>query len=212
MLSVLVAALPLAAAVPVAQAGSSASGAAGDRALAKKILPRVADFPTGWEINTDSTPADSGCFSKPENAHSPTARAQASPDFINTSTGERSGANVALFASAAGAKAALRAASAAAPIACYRATIEKVLGESGVSVTRFTRVPLAIQPLADSMTALRMTFDVEMKPDKGTLIIDLIFAQRRRALVSLGFNAQALRPSIYEERATAARALARVPG
>ena len=82
-----------------------------------------------------------------------------------------------------------------------------------LSVTRFSsRVPLAIQPLGDSMTALRMTFDVEREPDKGTLIIDLIFAQRRRALVSLGFNAQALRPSIYEERATAARALARVPG
>jgi hypothetical protein len=207
------AALSLAVTVPLAQAGGSSSGVTGDQALAKRILPRVADYPTGWEIDTGSTPSDSGCFSKPENAQAPTARAQASPDFIDTSTGERAGANVALYSSPARARAALRAVSAAGPLACYRTTIANVLRASGVTLTRFTRVPLTIQPpLGDAMTAMRMTFGVEKKPNKGTLIIDLIFAQRRRALVSLGFNAESSLPSKYDERATAARAIARVPG
>ena len=61
------------------------------------------------------------------------------------------------------------------------------------------------------MTAMRLTFNVRKGTSRAALVVDLIFAQRRRALVALGFNAQSSLPSVYDERATAAKAVARVP-
>ena len=75
------------------------SAAGGDQAIAKRVLPRVADYPSGWALDTIK-PSDSGCFSAPAKAHGPTARAQASPDFIDPASQERSGANVWIFPSA----------------------------------------------------------------------------------------------------------------
>src|SRR5450432_2699854 len=106
-------ALSVAAGSPLAHAGVPSSPAkAGDPLLAKRILTRIADYPGGWSINAGSKPSDSGCFSKPEQAHAPTARVQASPDFIDTSSQERSGANVSIYASPRSARAALRGVSA----------------------------------------------------------------------------------------------------
>ena len=99
----------------------------GDRALAKRILPRVADFPTGWEINTDSTAAGQRLLLE--------ARERALADRAGAGVAglhqQRRAASGPVRASRSSPRpparsAALRAASAASPIACYRATIEKV--------------------------------------------------------------------------------------
>jgi hypothetical protein len=58
---------------------------------------------------------------------------------------------------------------------------------------------------------MRLTFKVRKGAGRAALVVDLIFAERRRVLVSLGFDARSPLPSIDDERATAAKAVARVP-
>jgi hypothetical protein len=198
----------LAAAIAWPQA---ASAAAGDRAIAKRVLSRVADFPAGWTADATSKPSDSGCFSTPAKAQGPTARAQASPDFINQASQERAGANVWIFPSPRKARAALTAMTAAPPLACYRTTIRDVLTSSGITVTSFVKTPISLEKLGDSATAMRLTVAVRKGSQRAQLIIDLFYVQRRRALVAVGFNAQSSTPLVADERATVARSVARVP-
>ena len=125
--------LAASAGAPLAHASAPMShGKVGDPLLAKRILTRIDDYPGGWSINAGSKPSDSGCFSKPERAHAPTARAQASPDFIDTSSQERSGANVSIYASPRNARAALQAVSAPGR---SRATARRSRRRSGAPVS-----------------------------------------------------------------------------
>ena len=197
-------------ALVVAAVPQAASAAGGDRAIAKRVLPRVADYPSGWALDTIK-PSDSGCFSTPAKAHGPTARAQASPDFIQPSSQERSGANVWIFPSAAKARAALGSLTAARPLACYRTTITRVLTDSGLTVTSFVKTPIPLEGLGDSATGMRLTVAVRKGAQKAQLIIDLVYVQRRRALIAVGFNAQSSTPLVADERSTVARSVARVP-
>jgi hypothetical protein len=188
-----------------------AHAASGDQALAKRVLPRVADYPAGWAADPTSKPSDSGCFTSAANAHAPTARAQASPDFLNQERQERSGANVWIFLSAGKAHAALAAMTAAAPLTCYRKTISSVLTKAGLTVTSFVSGPLALGTLGDAAKGTRLTVGVRKGSDKAQLTIDLIFVQRRRALIAVGFNAQSSQPLLADERTPIARSIARVP-
>ncbi len=172
----------------------------------------MADYPRGWALDPTSKPSDSGCFSRPATAHAPTARAQASPDFINNTTQERSGASAWLFATAPRAVGALAAMTGAGPLSCYRTTIEAVLEKAGLTVTSFSSTPLALAPLGQSSRGFRLTVGVRKGADKAALVVDLLFARQDRAIVSVGFNAQSALPSVANERATVARSLARVPG
>jgi hypothetical protein len=190
---------------------SQARAASGDQELANRVLPRVADYPAGWAADATSKPTDSGCFTAAANAHAPTARAQASPDFLDQASQERSGANVWIFPSAGEARAALAAMTRAAPLACYRRTISSVLAKAGLTVTSLVTGPLVLGTLGDGAKGTRLTVSVRKGSDRAQLIIDLLFVRRRRALVAVGFNAQSSRPLLADERRPLARSVARVP-
>ena len=190
---------------------SQARAASGDQALANRVLPRVADYPAGWAADATSKPTDSGCFTTAANAHAPTARAQASPDFLDQTSQQRSGANVWIFSSAAGARAALAAMTGAAPLACYRKAVSSALAKAGLTVTSIVTGPLLLGTVGDGAKASRLTVSVRKGADKAQLIIDLLFVRRRRALVAIGFNAQSSRPLLADERLPLARSIARVP-
>lgn len=198
--------------VSLSTGASASSSVTGDPKLVKRIVSRVSDYPAGWALDPTSKPSDSGCFSTPATAHTPTARAQASPDFINNTTQERSGASAWLFASTPRAIGALASMTATGPLSCYRATIKAALEKAGLTVTSYTSKPLTLAPLGASSRGFRLTVGVRKGSDKAALIVDLLFAQQRRAIVSVGFNAQSALPSVADERATVAKSLARVPG
>jgi hypothetical protein len=186
------------------------SRAGGDQAIAKLILPHATDYPVGWKVEAGSTPSDSGCFSAVERAQGETARATASPNFVDPSGSQRSSASVSLFPSAAKAHAALRAVVSSAPLACYRKTVSGVLAKAGLKVTRLTTAPLVYARPEDPPTAARrLEVGVRKGAESAVLTIDLIFVQQRRALISVGFTTQSLPLVRADEHTTLARAIAR---
>jgi len=205
-------ALVLAVAVSAAAAGPSLAqaGRRGDQAIAKVILPHATDYPVGWKVEAGVTPTDSGCFTAAEKAQGETARATASPDFVDATGSQRSGASVSMFPSSQRAHAALVAVVSSAPLACYHATISRALAKAGLTVTRFTVAPLAFKRPGDTPTAARrLEVGVRKGADTATLTIDLIFVQQRRALIAVGFNAQSTPLVHADEHTTLARAVAR---
>jgi hypothetical protein len=186
------------------------AAAGGDQAIAKMILPRASDYPLGWKTEAGSKPSDSGCFSAVEKAHGETARATASPNFVDATGSQRSGASVALFPSPQKAHAALRAIVSEPPLACYRKTVSRALSTSGLTVTGVTTTPLAFTRPGDTPTAARrLEVAVRKGASSATLTIDLIFVQARRALISVGFNAQSTPLARADEHTTLARAVSR---
>jgi hypothetical protein len=205
-------ALVLAVALSTSVAGQSPAHAdsRGDQAIAKVILPNATDYPVGWKVEAGSTRTDSGCFTAVEKAHGETARATASPDFVDATGSQRSGASVSMFPSARRAHAALVAMVSSPPLACYRATVSHALTQAGLEVTSFTIAPLAFKRPGDTPTAARrLEVGVRKGANSATLTIDLIFVEQRRALIAVGFNAQSTPLVHADEHTTLARAVAR---
>jgi hypothetical protein len=174
------------------------------------ILPHASDYPLGWKTEAGSKPSDSGCFSAVEKAQGETARATASPNFVDATGSQRSGASVAMFPSPQKAHAALRAMVSGPPLACYRRTVSSVLATAGLTVTGLTTMPLAFTRPGDAPTAARrLEVGVRKGASSATLTIDLIFVQQRRALISVGFNAQSTPLVRADEHTTLARAVSR---
>jgi hypothetical protein len=115
-----------------------------------------------------------------------------------------------MFPSPQKAHAALRAMVSGPPLACYRRTVSSVLATAGLTVTGLTTMPLAFTRPGDAPTAARrLEVGVRKVANSATLTIDLIFVQQRRALISVGFNAQSTPLVRADEHTTLARAVSR---
>ena len=85
-----------------------------------------------------------------------------------------------------------------------------MLAGAGLTITSLTTAALALTRPGDTPTAARR---LEVAVCKGascaTLTIDRIFVQQRRALISVGFNAQSTPLVGADEHVTLARAVRR---
>ena len=189
---------------------SQARAASGDQALANRVLPRVADYPAGWVVDATSKPTDSGCFTTAANAHAPTARAQASPDFLDQTSRQRWRQRLDLLVGGRGPCGAGGNDGRRTPRVLSQGR-SGALAKAGLTVTSFVTGPLLLGTVGDGAKASRLTVSVRKGADKAQLIIDLLFVRRRRVLVAIGFNAQSSRPLLADERLPLARSIARVP-
>jgi hypothetical protein len=180
----------------------------GDDASARKIDLRLSDFPARWTAKP-GTNSDTGCFSTPAKVGATAfVRAQV---FLNETGRTEATGQVAAYATPAAARRALAAVSGPAPIACYRQKLPAQLEQAGVKVTRFVNAPLAVAAIGDHVLASRCTISVKQGRGTGTLYVDSIFIQRGRFLIAAGFLGEVERPSVADERAALAKAVARVP-
>ena len=208
--SALVLVVTLCAAV-AAQAGTAAARArsnADDLALARRVVIRVADFPPGWSGKPDVA-KDSGCFTRPLKANAPTAFVL-SQRLTSDDQNEEFSAIVVVYRSAAIAQRALSAATTAAPFACYRKQLPALLGRNGVRLSSYVggRVPFAA--VGDRVFANRYAIGLKKGAATGTLYTDYVFLQRRRVVIATFFAAESTRPSLADEQAVLAKAVARV--
>jgi hypothetical protein len=190
-------------------ATASASAAApGDADSARKIDLRLSDFPARWTARSGAN-SDTGCFSTPAKVGATAfVRAQV---FLNETGRTEATGQVAAYATPAAARRALAAVAGPAPIACYRQKLPAQLTKGGVEVTRFVNAPLAIDAVGDHVLASRCTVSVKQGRGTGTLYVDSIFVQRGRFLIAAGFLGEVELPSVADERAALAKAVARVP-
>jgi hypothetical protein len=191
-----------------AQAGAANRADPGDLALARRVVPRVADFPTGWSGKPDSA-KDSGCFTGPLKARTPTALVE-SQRLTSGNQDEESSAVVVVYASSAIARRALAAATIPATFACYRRQLPSQLEQNGISLASYVGGRVSVGGLGDSVVANRFVVGLKKGQATGTLYTDYVFVQRRRVVIAGFFADESAKPSLSDERAVLAKAVARV--
>jgi hypothetical protein len=202
--------LPAIALVVVACAAICAQAGAdsGDLALARRVVPRVADFPKGWSGVPDSA-KDSGCFTGPLKAKAPTALVE-SQRLTSENQDEESSSVVVVYASAAIARRALVAATTPAVFACYRSQLPSLIERNGVKLVSYVGGRVAVGALGDRVVANRFAIGLKQAQATGTLYTDYIFIQRRRVVIAGFFADESAKPSLADEQAVLAKAVARV--
>jgi hypothetical protein len=194
-----------------AQQGTAVSHARSDSddlALAKRIVLRVADFPAGWSGKPDSS-KDSGCFTRPLKAKSPTAFVL-SQRLTSHDQSEESSAIVVVYPSTAIARRALAAATTPAPFACYRSKLPAQLALDDITLSSYTGGSVPFGAVGDTALAKRYAIGLKKGGATGTLYTDYIFVRRRRVVIATFFAEEATRPLLTDEQTVLAKAVARV--
>ena len=190
-----------------ALAGTAATS--NDAALAKRIVLRAADFPSGWQGQLD-TQQDSGCFKGPLQEAGSTAAAQSQRLDDGTGRLEVSGLAIA-YPSPALARKAFAVAGGVGPVACYRTSLGKTLAAAGYTMKSFSGSTLKVDKLGDRIGARRLAVVIKTKTATGTIWFDLTFVQRGRFLLGTTVIDEVGKPDLGLEHAAIAKSVARVP-